>query len=163
DAAEYLLLDVPGECASAHADLVGGHARTPVVVDRVDQVLGEPAGGVGDPLDRIAGCTQHRVPDDADGTDGHRGSSPGVVASAGLRAGVPGASESAGCGAEVRKVAASGGSAPRTVWVTSTPGTTVRSTVHPAATARSKTVTTVAISSAVSPSSGSWTSSAMRW
>src|SRR5699024_7660729 len=115
------------------------------------------------PLDRIAGCTQHRVPDDADGTDGHRGSSSGVVSSSGLLSGVPGASESAVCGAEVRKVAASGGSAPRTVWVTSTPGTTVRSTVHPAATARSKTVTTVAISSAVSPSSGSWTSSAMRW
>src|SRR5690625_6001120 len=102
--------------------MVGGHARTPVVVDRVDQVLGEPAGGVGDPLDRIAGCTQHRVPDDADGTDGHRGSSSGVVSSSGLLSGVPGASESAVCGAEVRKVAASGGSAPRTVWVTSTRG-----------------------------------------
>src|SRR5699024_5385045 len=163
DAAEYLLLDVPGECASAHADLVVGHARTPVDVDRVDQVLGEPAGGVGDPLDRIAGCTQHRVPDDADGTDGHRGSSSGVVSSSGLLSGVPGASDSAVRRAEVRKAAASGGSAPTTAWDASTPGTTVRSTVHPAATARSKTVTTAAISSAVSPSSGSWPSSAMRW
>src|SRR5690625_7843020 len=105
--------------------MVGGHARTPVVVDRVDQVLGEPAGGVADPLDRIAGCTQHRVPDDADGTDGHRGSSSGAVPSSGLLSGVPGASESAVSRAEVRKVAASGRSAPRTSRVTPTPGTTV--------------------------------------
>ena len=53
------------------------------------------------------------------------------------------------------------GSAPSTRWVTSTPGTTLRSTVQPAATARSKTFTTVAISCAVSPSSGSCTSSAI--
>ena len=52
-------------------------------------------------------------------------------------------------------------SAPRTRWATSRPGTTLRSTVQPAATARPKTFTTVAISSAVSSSSGSCTSSAI--
>src|SRR5699024_4949044 len=57
--------------------------------------------------------------------------------------------------------ACSASSAPSTRWVTSAPGTTVRSTVQPAATARRNTVTTAAPSFSVSPSSGSCTSSAI--
>src|SRR5690606_1658922 len=95
-------------------------ARTGVVVDGLQEVAHQAAGAVGDGADRVAGGAQHRIADDADRSDGHACSSCSVDG-AGL-------------------------SAPRISWVTSSPGTMLRSTVQPAATARENTFTRVAIS-----------------
>src|SRR5699024_4134721 len=123
--ADASLRQPPGEGAQADTDLVGRDPGPGLVVDGVRQILDQAAGRVGDRADRLAGGAQHRVADQPDGADRHRGSAPGAwrpspVLFAGAELSVP--------------------SVPRTRWVTSRPGTTLRSTVHPAATAREKTV-----------------------
>src|SRR5690606_11671322 len=138
-----LLLQVPGEGAQVHPDLVRRDAGAPLVVDGVRHVPHESAAAVGTRPDRFARGALHRIADEADGTDAHFCASCCACSGCCVCCACPSCS------------------VPRIRWVTSTHGTTVRSTVQPAATARPKTLTTEAISSSVSPSSGSCTSSAI--
>ena len=61
-----LAVDVPGEGAHPHTDLIGGQSRATVVVNRLEQVLDQCFDRVVDVRDPLALRAQDGVADDAD-------------------------------------------------------------------------------------------------
>jgi hypothetical protein len=71
DQVAKLAVHVVGERGQAGADLIGGHARTPRLLDRVEQVLDQAGECIVEPRHRIARGAQHRVAEIPQRPDGH--------------------------------------------------------------------------------------------